>query len=498
MTLFGRMLSIRKLGQAICFMACVHSGCASRPISSAETSRSLDPLARECLLSFERDDQQISQAGVGDAQYRRIRGYPFLRTDRFTASLADRLNTPSSIEAWIARLSELDARGRAIERLNLPVGSRPSEIELNKLAECRHILIKQLPANPNLVEEVRTRAIVPDSYHVWSRRLGVYPVTSWFVLRGVTRLQAKHSVHFYQDHFADQDHSRRLFGVAQSDITDFANNAAPTYPRDALGVPMPSEQQLAALFHRHQPLWSIDVRTADDRIGTVQFDGKLVDVSTEKPTVYTALTYTRFNDDIMIQLNYTVWFRSRPKTSLFDILGGHLDGITWRVTLNSHGEVLFTDAMHNCGCYYMAFPTPALRAKKRAVRREEPLWIPKSISPDPASRAVVNVSSGAHYIENVTYSRDGQIDHAIATADYDQLRTLNFKGNESKSMFSSDGLVEHTERGERWLLWPMGIRSAGAMRQFGHHPIAFVGRRHFDDPYLLESYFDLAPTNNGR
>jgi hypothetical protein len=46
-----------------------------------------------------------------------------------------------------------------------------------------------------------------------------------------------------------------------------------------------------------------------------------------------------------------------------------------------------------------------------------------------------------------------------------------------------------TERGERYFFWPTGVESAGQMRQWGHHATAFVGRRHFDDPRLLDSYF---------
>ena len=58
-------------------------------------------------------------------------------------------------------------------------------------------------------------------------------------------------------------------------------------------------------------------------------------------------------------------------------------------------------------------------------------------------------------------------------------------------MFGPDGLVAGTERGERFLFWPMGIRSAGAMRQWGRHATAFVGRRHFDDADLIERRFEL-------
>jgi hypothetical protein len=37
----------------------------------------------------------------------------------------------------------------------------------------------------------------------------------------------------------------------------------------------------------------------------------------------------------------------------------------------------------------------------------------------------------------------------------------------------------------------MGIRSAGAMRQWGRQATAFVGRRHFDDADLIERRFEL-------
>jgi hypothetical protein len=36
----------------------------------------------------------------------------------------------------------------------------------------------------------------------------------------------------------------------------------------------------------------------------------------------------------------------------------------------------------------------------------------------------------------------------------------------------------------------MGVPDPGAMRQWGRHATAFVGRRHFDDPFLIERYFE--------
>ena len=37
----------------------------------------------------------------------------------------------------------------------------------------------------------------------------------------------------------------------------------------------------------------------------------------------------------------------------------------------------------------------------------------------------------------------------------------------------------------------MGIQRVGAMRQWGRHATAFVGRRHFDDAELLEKRFEF-------
>ena len=58
-----------------------------------------------------------------------------------------------------------------------------------------------------------------------------------------------------------------------------------------------------------------------------------------------------------------------------------------------------------------------------------------------------------------------------------------------RDLYDETGLVPGTERAERWLLWPMGIDSAGAMRQWGTHATAFVGRRHFDDQDLFDRAF---------
>jgi hypothetical protein len=56
-------------------------------------------------------------------------------------------------------------------------------------------------------------------------------------------------------------------------------------------------------------------------------------------------------------------------------------------------------------------------------------------------------------------------------------------------MFQQNGITRGTERLERLILWPTGVYSPGAMRQWGRHAVAFAGKRHFDDPFYMEKMF---------
>ncbi|MBE0449034.1 MAG: hypothetical protein IBX64_13250 [Actinobacteria bacterium] len=95
------------------------------------------------------------------------------------------------------------------------------------------------------------------------------------------------------------------------------------------------------------------------------------------------------------------------------------------------------------------------------------------------------MSNRTHYLQQVTV-----VDAANAapyrTEPYDSLRSLPIGNNERRNLFGPEGIIEVSRRAERFLLWPFGVESPGAMRQWGSHAIAFVGRRHFDDAFLLE------------
>jgi hypothetical protein len=174
------------------------------------------------------------------------------------------------------------------------------------------------------------------------------------------------------------------------------------------------------------------------------------------------------------------------------MLAGKLDGLVWRVTLAPDGEPLVFDSMHACGCYHQFFPTPRARPLPAPDDTEEWMFSPQSLPRlAPGERPLLRVASGTHAIERVGIVRGTDSLARYELRPYAELRSLQRFGTGRASAFGEDGLVAGSERAERFLFWPMGIASAGAMRQWGRHATAFVGRRHFDGADLLEKRFSL-------
>ena len=149
------------------------------------------------------------------------------------------------------------------------------------------------------------------------------------------------------------------------------------------------------------------------------------------------------------------------------------------------------ETVHNCGCYHKFYPTDRLQILKKSAYAEKPLVL-KAPAADPDSvRMVVALETRTHYVKSL-YTLPRQLKTAAVSysfAGYDQLRSLTYSGHERRSFFGEDSIVNGSERLERYLLWPTGVLSPGAMRQWGRHSVAFVGKRHFDDPDLIEKIF---------
>ena len=202
-----------------------------------------------------------------------------------------------------------------------------------------------------------------------------------------------------------------------------------------LGIPLPQGIDLKRLFATFSPVWEIDVVSEDDHLGTPYWPVEAITpaVDPAQPVTYTLLSHIRLGNETLLQLNYVMWFRARPRTGVLDLLGGPVDGITWRVTLRADGEVAFYGTMHNCGCYHMVFPTSNVRVVKRQSGHEEPLLIaPRNIAA--GGHPVVRVQSATHYIQQV-YFEEVELARGITypLRAYDELRSLPFSTRRRRS-----------------------------------------------------------------
>lgn len=455
------------------------TGCATSP----PTQEATGTLQSGCLQLFAESDRVIDQAGRRDQGVRQIPGFPYLRSNRFLASFRNQVSGTGQLEQWTGHLATLDRVARRLETNNLPDPAvrRVAQSQLAELDRCREQLREALLSDPLSISRLRTASVVADDYVMSWRVFGLYPLTAPLVSLGIQQ-------------WHDYTQSRYARPLAELPVTgkltrwstrrpDAVAGALPDWGYDALGIPILSEGTARRLFMRHAPVWEVDVTSNDDRIGTVRWmDGGTVD--THNATEYRLISHTRFQDRVLLQLNFLVWFPSRPS---HDIYGGRFDGLLWRVTLGPDGTPWLYDSIHPCGCYYMAFPTEQLRIRPTRQPFTEPALVPQ---PAPHGPLVLRIAPVTHYLERLYPLPTGQNSLPMQSQPYDRLRSLPADAG-NRSLFSDQGLVAGSERPERFILWPMGIRSPGAMRQVGRHAIAFVGRRHFDDPFLIPSLFEV-------
>lgn len=456
-----------------------------------------------CARFFHSLHAAVDQTGVTDAQTAPVPGYPYLHANRFLASLRHRGMTRPMLEAWVDRLQALGEKAWATELTNLPPGRRerlsrvaPGGQPLDKAVhQCGQSMRRVDLARPRDLNTLRRRVSIPGDYRAARRVLGLYPLTAVFFSFGVTQLHQQTMSTFSQP-LADLPVKGSLTryippsgpSLSSDEVADLLSRSA----TNALHIPEPDARRQARLFATFAPVWEVDVANPDDRIGAPVWRGRTVpDVDTQRPVVYHLLSHVWWDHRPLLQLNYVIWFPSRPATGPVDLYAGHLDGIILRVTLGAHGHPLVYDSIHDCGCYHKFFPTRRVRPRPPGESiRGEPVLLPQQ-APElgPGERLVVRIAHRTHYVERLYAAAGDTGGNVYRLAAYDNLRTLATPDGGHRSLFDRRGFVPGTERAERWLLWPMGVPEPGAMRQWGHHAVAFVGERYFDDPHLLEKVF---------
>ncbi len=497
----GRMQVLART-TLMCLLFAYLTGCAQLGVlPDPDSARS------QCDELFNALDNAVVEQGVQDAQDRRLSVAPYLRVNRLLSSFRDEVRG-KTLQQWLDAMQDLGIQGWAIEYANLSAAVQQSLWEQAQAVTARVTTFTQVlnecadqDRQQNFSTEaeqqaLRKAAVVEDNYSMIKRILGVYPLSALVFRKGISDWHEETRRRFALSltQMPVSGHLQRYTTgqtkrLLKSEVQDILRTSA----MNPLQIPVPTEAQLASLMSTYAPIYEIDTVSDDDRIGVPMLsEGAQIEVDTQQPMVYQYVSHTRFQQQVLLQLNYLIWFPARTATSGLDLLAGKLDGITWRVTLLPNGEPLVFDTMHNCGCYHLFFAGPDVTVLPEETGLTEPAFFPTHRHFSHAELPLVlRISSGSHYIEAVyPQAGDPGPDHLYSLRSADGLRNLPWAGVQHRSLYDQQGLVAGSERLERFLFWPMGIPSAGAMRQAGHHATAFVGRRHFDDAYLFESLLE--------
>ncbi|WP_020406805.1 hypothetical protein [Hahella ganghwensis] len=459
----------------------VLSGCARQGYQDPELVAS-----SECSNLWSEFQLQVIDAGVFEAQDWPLPKYPFLRVDRNASYLSRQGLSSQQQYRWLLQAYERGRFAREIENAKL---EQPMELE--SLETCLRHVLPTLIDNRDFWNYVRQHPR-PDAYSTARRRVGLYPLFQPIVSWRVNVLNEQVSSTFQEYEKDDSATWHRYVFPQRPEWDDIIKLFDESVHQDELGLPkfsIPEENQLLAYY---SPVIEQEYGHPHDRIGRpFRLDGHWS--VNEQPELFTMVTTTRWQGEWVPQLVYVWWYASRPKKHPFDILGGELDGLMWRVTLNWKGDVIFYDSVHPCGCYNKWFPAQEGIVFEGSSNTGEALSVLPVLSPGPEYRPVVRLNSEQHYVVGLEFEKAGQIKpgQSYQLSSYNELRQ---KPLGEDYLFGPDGIVPGTGRLEQLFIWNMGVVAAGSMRQWGHHATAFASRRHFDDPELFEHYFDWQPS----
>jgi hypothetical protein len=461
----------------------------------------LAPDEAACLSWYRKLDTVLAEHELIDPSVAKIPGFPFLRTDRFLASFRHQPLSDAAYADWLERMRQLDESLRLSEAANLPQTAAkavlaeaplPGALE-QVLRQCGSRLVKAALQRTETQPIIRRHARVPDTYRSWQRIAGAYWLMQYPVRMALDRQHKKLAASFKQplEELPVQGRLIRYAPMPGGFLTaaEMAAMLRTAY-QNPLGIPALADEKLERLFNQFAPVWEIDTRNDTDKIGKIYLTGQgepRIDV--RHPVVYRKQAYIRRQGRILLQLIYQIWLPAREKTGWTDLYGGDLDSLIWRVTLGPEGVPIAYDSIHACGCYYLLFPGPdhlSVAPKDGAEKILSPKRIDAVL---PGQRLLLRLETRTHYLQQTAVIPETVHTPAAfyETRPYESLLSLPLPDGSRRSLFGRDGTIAASARPERYLFWPYGVPSPGAMRQWGMHAIAFTGRRHFDDPFLLEN-----------
>lgn len=442
-----------------------------------------------CRAQYEAMDARVEAAGVRDGTYYRVPGFPYLRTDRMLASFRHEVKNLNDISEWVRRMRELDQESRDTEYANLGINDLELSLQRDRFLNCGRVLAAIELDNPRTWARMVDAVVPAEEYSSVDRFLGLYPLRAGAMRSRAAALTQAQLVE-YQQPLADPPAGAvlRLWSAKPVEDLSILNGVAGRILTNDLGFPGLVGSEWRALAEYNAPhLWIETANEADLPAAPVFLrSGLSADVA--QPKVYYQYSFARFGGRTMAQISYFVWFRSPT-----DAATAPIDGFIWRVTLDEHLDPLIYESLHGSGRDHRWYPVQPLQVRVPANGDGEPEFIAPVAAP--AVDATLRIASGAHDVRRVVEVEQagtggsGQYELHL----YDELYTMERPEGGTRSLFGADGLVAGTHGIDPLASLASGILQPGTLRQYGHHAIAHVGRRYFDDPYLLEASFVAPP-----
>jgi hypothetical protein len=493
----------------------------------------------QCREFLNRLDELVEDAAVKDASSARVCGFPYLRTNRFTASLKTNLKDEGQKEEWSRWMQQLDLLSREKELGNLPdqailsltgeyaaipalqgrvKGYNIKETPYRKappfsaesfnfedgrkadrewiyaqVKSCSSLLMSQDQGRSDFYSTLVPLVRVPGEYSCFRRTVGLYPLVAIPVAVLTERSLNKTRKTFDTDlkdlpvdgqlrSFAPE---RQVF-LSGKEVQEIIVNSS----KNLLGVPLPNRDQEEKLAWSFAPVFIQDTAAPYDRLGQVVWRNDRIEIDPEKPTVYCYTSYAYLKGEPILQINYVIWYPDRAGKRAPSIERGHLDGLTARVSLDREGKVFMVDVVSDCGCYHFFSPdkerVEQVQPRPFSFDPFVPEWLPAI---PPGERLGVRINSGWHQVQRLVSVKEVFDPIPYSLVRYDALEALPREGGRTESIFNSKGIAKGSERTERIILFSMGIPSVGSMRQRGHHAIELIGKDYFDNPYLFDENF---------
>jgi hypothetical protein len=460
---------------------------------------------RDAVFFFNRLERAIETHGVSDASGFPVRGFPYLRTNRFLAAMKESALGSDSAFYWAEQMLKLDLASRRKEIANLPdeafkeiFGATDGAVDRDTIYQKTETYALQMfhddRALPDFLDRLRKAVSVPAEYSSMARIFGFYPLAGIPVTIGTamaySRYEGWHRTSLKD--FVDDGQLVRFFPEEPGSAVDpaFVERLFDSRNLDAFGLPVLTQAEEKLLAYRFAPIIHQDLVRDYDRIGRIQWRDNLVRVDPGQPSAYFYVSYTFLDGRPVLQLNYVFWYSERAGPNAPWMERGPLDGLSYRVTLNGGGKPVMADIMNNCGCYYFFVPRKDIVAKIVTKPGEiaplVPTWLPEAFPDRPIN---LRVNSGWHQVQKVFTDDVSSTGIQYALVPYETLESLPKGEGRSESVFSPAGIMKNSWRIEPMIFFSMGIPDIGYMRQRGHHAIKMVGRMHFTDPDLYDGSF---------